>query len=106
MFADHNSVSPDIRRSVDQNATKLPETCGFGPMHGRAKHHFTGFHLHVPGPAPAIKQHLQPLAYFVGDLLNTQRKDTKKEITATHDFCVAHPLAVAGLFSPSAPLYT
>jgi hypothetical protein len=48
---------------------QLREACGSGPMHGRAQHHFTGFHVHLPGLAPTIKQHLQPLAYFVGDLL-------------------------------------
>jgi hypothetical protein len=38
-------------------------------MHGRAQHRFAGFHVHVPALAPAIEQHPQPLAYFVGDLL-------------------------------------
>src|ERR1035437_2061469 len=38
-------------------------------MHGRAHHHFDGFQVHMPRPAPAVEEHVQPLIYFAGDLL-------------------------------------
>jgi hypothetical protein len=37
-------------------------------MHGRARHHFDGFQIQVPGLSQAAEEDMQEAVYFAGDL--------------------------------------